>query len=45
MREPIYLYSLSLQRKTRKAIGFKSLRLNYSDITQINVKMQYVNYC
>ena len=26
--------------KTRKAIGFKSLRLNCSDITQVNIKME-----
>ena len=29
----------------RKATGFKSLRLNCSDITQVNIKMQNANYC
>ena len=29
----------------RKAIGFKSLRLSCSDITQVNRKMRNVNYC
>ena len=34
----------TILRSTRKAIGFKSLRLNCSDITQVNIKMRNVNY-
>ena len=30
--------------QTRKAIGFKSLELNCSDITHVNMKMRNVNY-
>ena len=29
--------------KTRKAIGFKFLRLNCSDVTQVNIKMPNFN--
>ena len=33
------------QSRTRKGIGFKSLRLNCSDVTEVNIKMRNVNYC
>ena len=36
------LSNFGILDKTRKAIGFKSLRLNCLDITQVNIKMRNV---
>ena len=44
-RKNIFTCLFSVYNITMKAIGFQSLRLKCSDITQVNVKMWNVKYC
>ena len=44
-RKNIFTCLFSVYNITMKAIGFQSLRLKCSDITQVNVKMWNVQYC
>ena len=36
---------IEFKDRTRKTIDFQSLRLNCSDITQVNIEMRNVNHC